>query len=133
MPPCARVIGGVVSAAAAISVSSLFLGPAGVERERRRKKRLENGFTECARTKVAARASLSEDRPFLSSERSIGSPARSSGSMNASPGTLVSGNNIFGESGPDDDLADECVDECDSRDWCGGAVTVGRGDAELER
>jgi hypothetical protein len=64
MPPCARVIGEVVvSAAAAFSVSifSLLLGLAGVERERRRKNRLENGLTECARTTVAARASLSEN------------------------------------------------------------------------
>ena len=63
MPPCARVIGEVVSAAASFSVSifSLLLGLAGVEWERRRKNRLENGFIECARTTVAARASLSEN------------------------------------------------------------------------
>ena len=110
MPPCARDIGGVVLAAAAFSGSSLLLGLGGVERERRRRKnRLENGFTECARTTVAARASLSENRPSLSSERCIGSPARSPGSMNASPGTLVSGNNVFGESGPDEDRTDEGV------------------------
>ena len=47
--------------------------------------------------------------------------------MNASPGTFVSGNNIFGVSGPD---ADEGVD---GRDCWAVAVAVGRGDAELER
>lgn len=50
--------------------------------------------------------------------------------MNASPGTLVSCDNILGEFGPGDDPVDEDVD---NRDLGGGAVTVGRDDAELER
>ena len=131
MPPCARVTGEVVSAAVlSVSVSSLFLSVAGVERGRRRKKRFENGFTECARTTVAARASLSEHLPSLSSERCIGSPTRSPGSMNTFPGTLVSCENIFGESRADDDPTDE--EGVYDRDWGGGALIVG-GDAEPER
>lgn len=49
--------------------------------------------------------------------------------MNASPGTLVSCDNILGESEPDDDPTDESAD---SRDRRGGAVTAGRDGAGAE-